>query len=206
MIAIGAMTTTAHGRAVRAGADAAAALPRGDAFIAHPQIRNRGTVGGSLAHADPSAEYPAVALALDAEFRIAGDGGERTVKAGDFFVTYAHHRAGAAGDADRGSPPAAGSGTGWSVQEVSRRHGDFAMAGVLRRRDVDGGRECSARIVLFGVGPAAVRAARPSRCSPGSRRGASCEQRRAERSEAIEEPLSDIARLRRSTGAHLARC
>ena len=56
--------------------------------IAHPQIRNRGTLGGSMAHADPAAEYPAVAVALDAEFRVIGPSGERRIAAADFFVTY----------------------------------------------------------------------------------------------------------------------
>ena len=87
-IAIGAMTRQ---RAVERSALVREKLPllhEAMTFIAHPQIRNRGTIGGSLAHADPAAELPAVALVLQAEFQIAGPGGTRTVAAQDFFVTY----------------------------------------------------------------------------------------------------------------------
>jgi carbon-monoxide dehydrogenase medium subunit len=57
-------------------------------LVGHPQIRNRGTVGGSLAHADPAAEYPAVAMALEARLRVVGSTGDRTIEAADFFRTY----------------------------------------------------------------------------------------------------------------------
>ena len=87
-IAIGALTTqrtVEHSQLVR---ERLPVLYEATRLIAHPQIRNRGTIGGSLAHADPAAEYPAVALLLDAEFKIRSASGERTLGAADFFVTY----------------------------------------------------------------------------------------------------------------------
>jgi carbon-monoxide dehydrogenase medium subunit len=94
--------------------------------IAHPQNRNQGTVGGSLAHADPAAEYPAAALALDAQFRAAGPGGERTIEAADFFVTYLTTSLEADEILTEVRLPALPAGSGWSFTEVARRHGDYA--------------------------------------------------------------------------------
>ena len=104
-LAIGAMTRQ---RAVERSALAAAHVPLvTDAlpWVGHFQIRNRGTVGGSLSHADPAAELPAVALCLDARFTARGPAGERTFAAGDFFRTPAHHGARADRAPDRGLVP-----------------------------------------------------------------------------------------------------
>jgi len=128
--------------------------------VAHPQIRNRGTVGGSLAHADPAAELPAVMVALDARFRLARAGGERWVAAGDFyrglFTT--------ALEADEmlvevEIPPRPGD-AGACFLETSRRHGDYAMAGVAVRTTVDGdGRLGQSRLVFLSVGDVPVEVA-----------------------------------------------
>ena len=120
--------------------------------IAHPQIRNRGTFGGSLAHADPAAEYPAVAVALDAELRAVGPNGVRTIKAGDFFTTYLTTALEPTELLTEVRLPAQQERSGWSFLEISRRHGDFALAGVAVTLTLDAAEKCSAaRIVLFGV-------------------------------------------------------
>ena len=112
----------------------AAAVPllaQATPLIGHFQIRNRGTVGGSLAHADPASEYPAVAVALGAELELAGRGGaRRRVAADDFFVgTWT-----TAADADEllvaARFPVWPERSGFAIEEVARRHGDFALAGV----------------------------------------------------------------------------
>jgi aerobic carbon-monoxide dehydrogenase medium subunit len=128
-------------------------------FIGHSQIRNRGTVGGSLAHADPAAELPAVMTALEAEFVIRGARGERTVGADDFFLTYLTTCL----EPDellveiKVPPPPPGSRP--AFREVSRRHGDFALAGAAGLVALDQGGVCQdARIALFGVGPGPYRA------------------------------------------------
>jgi CO/xanthine dehydrogenase FAD-binding subunit len=126
--------------------------------VAHLAIRNRGTIGGSLAHADPAAELPMMALLLDAELRVASASGERTVAARDFFlgaltVDLAPGEI-ITGTVLRKLPPR----TGWGFAEVARRHGDFALAAVVATLTVSGGAIEQARIALTGVGPTALRA------------------------------------------------
>ncbi|HEV7524379.1 MAG TPA: FAD binding domain-containing protein [Acidimicrobiia bacterium] len=129
-------------------------LARATPLIGHFQIRNRGTVGGSLAHADPASEYPAVAVALGAEMELAGrNGARRRVGADDFFVgTWT-----TAAEPDEllvaARFPVWPAPSGFAIEEVARRHGDFALAGVACA--VTSGR---AGIALFGVGSMPVRA------------------------------------------------
>ncbi|MEO5898576.1 MAG: FAD binding domain-containing protein, partial [Ilumatobacteraceae bacterium] len=124
---IGAMTR--HRSVERSGVIArtvpllAAAVP----YIGHVAIRSRGTVGGSLSHADPAAELPAVALALDATFTACTAKGERQITAGDFFAGYFTTTLEPDEVLSSVRFPNAPAGTGVSVQEMARRHGDFAM-------------------------------------------------------------------------------
>ena len=142
------------------------------AFIAHPEIRARGTVCGSLAHADPAAELPALLLATEGEVRLAGSDGERSVPAGDFFTgpfTTALDE-GEMVTAARFPLPAPGSG--WVVDEIARRPGDFALAGVVCGIELDGAARCSrARIALFGVAATPVRAGGAERLLEGAALG-----------------------------------
>jgi carbon-monoxide dehydrogenase medium subunit len=138
-------------------------------FIAHPQIRNRGTVGGSLAHADPAAELPAVALALDARFLLRRRGAERWIAARDFY-TGLFATVLAAGEmlAEVELPPAPAR-TGWSFQEFSRRHGDFALAGVAAGVTLAGdGSIAGARIAFLGVGEGPIVAERAAAIVTGA--------------------------------------
>ena len=126
-------------------------------FVAHPAIRTRGTIGGSLAHADPAAELPAVMIALDASVGVRGKHGGRRVPARDFFTglfSTAVHPGELVVDVEIGAGPSgAGAPRGWAFEEISRRHGDFALAGVAAVIEVDGSGRCSsARIVLLSVG------------------------------------------------------
>jgi CO/xanthine dehydrogenase FAD-binding subunit len=162
--------------------------------IAHPQNRNQGTVGGSLAHADPAAELPAVALALDAELRAVGPGGERRIKAADFFVTYLTTALEPTEVLTEVRFPELPPRTGWSFIELARRHGDFALTGVVARLSVDSGGRCSAaQLVLFGVGATPTRAHRAEQALAGKKIEPSLlEQAGRTASEEIEEPLSDV--------------
>jgi carbon-monoxide dehydrogenase medium subunit len=150
--------TTQAGIARNADAATVPLLAKATSHIGHYQIRNRGTVGGSLAHADPAAEYPAVAVALDASLEIAGPGGTRQVSAADFFVSTwvtamepeevlvaAHF-------------PVWSGSTGWAVDEVARRAGDFAMCGAVCGVQLDGDRLSRVALALFSVGSVPVRA------------------------------------------------
>lgn len=121
-------------------------------LVGHPQIRSRGTVGGSMAHADPAAEYPAVALATDAWMRAHGPSGERTIEAADFFVTALTTALEEGELLVEVGVPALPAGTGWALTELSRRHGDFAMAGTAITVRLDAfARFSDVRIVVFGV-------------------------------------------------------
>ena len=126
--------------------------------IGHFQIRNRGTVGGSIAHADPSSELPAVALALDATVEAVGPNGSREIAAKDFFVSTWETSL-IDGEILTGVRFPIWSGKcGFVVEEVARRHGDFALVGVAAAVQVDGSKVTKVAIALFGVGGTPVRA------------------------------------------------
>jgi carbon-monoxide dehydrogenase medium subunit len=135
----------------------AAAVPllaQATPLIGHFQIRNRGTVGGSLAHADPASEYPAVAVALGAELELAGVGGRRRrVPAHDFFVGTWTTAAAEDELLTAAHFPVWPARSGFAIEEVARRQGDFALAGVACAVS-----EERAGIALFGVGSTPVRA------------------------------------------------
>jgi CO/xanthine dehydrogenase FAD-binding subunit len=125
--------------------------------VAHPQIRNRGTVGGSLAHADPAAELPAVMVALEARFVLRSRAGTRTAPAETFFVgpLTTDLRPDELLTEIRIPPPAPGAGT--AFVEVSRRQGDFALVGVAVSLALDDAGACeSVRIALLSVGDGPV--------------------------------------------------
>src|SRR3989440_6722808 len=134
-------------------------LLAGVEWIGHPQIRNRGTVGGSLAHADPAAELPALAVALDATFTVVNtSGSERTIPSDEFFVSFLTTALGSGELLREVSFPGLAAGSGWSFMEVARRHGDFALVGVAATCTLDSTRTCSdVRIALVGVAPTAIR-------------------------------------------------
>jgi carbon-monoxide dehydrogenase medium subunit len=133
----------------------AEALP----MIGHPQIRNRGTIGGSLAHADPASELPAVAAALDADLVVRSTKGQRMLKPADFFVSYLTTSVAADELVVELRLPAWSSGTGWAFLEVSRRLGDFAMVGVASTlRLAPDGSIAEARLAYTGVGSSPIRA------------------------------------------------
>jgi carbon-monoxide dehydrogenase medium subunit len=126
--------------------------------VAHLAVRNRGTIGGSLAHADPAAELPLLALLLDASLVVASPSGRRTVAARDFFLgalTVALAADEMLAEVVLPKPPA---GCGWGFAEVARRHGDFALAAVAATLAVAGGAVGQARIAMTGVGETPRRA------------------------------------------------
>jgi CO/xanthine dehydrogenase FAD-binding subunit len=157
-LAIGAMTRQ---RAVERSALAARQAPLlADAlpWVGHFQIRNRGTVGGSLSHADPAAELPAVALSLDARFTARGPAGERTIAAADFFVSQLTTALAPTELLTEVWLPASPPGSGSAWMELARRHGDYALVGVAAVVTLAGDRIGAARLALTGVGDRPVRA------------------------------------------------
>jgi len=148
-IRIGAMTRQ---RAVERSATVAQHAPllsRAVPWIAHPQIRTRGTIGGSLAHADPASELPCIAATCQAELRVLGPSGERQIAAADFFqgpLTTALAEDELILEVRLPAWPA---GRKWAFSEFARRPGDFALAGVALFYDLD--REARARNAHIGV-------------------------------------------------------
>jgi CO/xanthine dehydrogenase FAD-binding subunit len=126
-------------------------------WVGHLPIRTRGTIGGSLAHADPSAEYPAVLTALEGEVVARGPRGERVVKAADLFQTYLTTSLAPEEilvEVRLGAMPA---GAGYALEEFARRHGDFAIVGIAALIVRDGRRCTRARLATAGTGPVPVR-------------------------------------------------
>jgi CO/xanthine dehydrogenase FAD-binding subunit len=125
--------------------------------IGHVQIRNRGTIGGSLAHADPAAELPAVVAALDGELVVRSARGQRTLSPAEFFVGYLTTALEPTELLVEVRLPVAPPRTGTAFLEVSRRHGDFALVGVAATVTLDEAGACSrCAIALTGVGPTPV--------------------------------------------------
>lgn len=139
-------------------------------LIGHAPIRTRGTFGGSLAHADPAAEYPTAVLALDGQITLARTGGERVVPATEFFVSYLTTTCEPTEVVTRATLPPLPPRTGTAFLELTRRHGDFAIVGVAAVVTLDdAGAIVRARIALCGVGPTPLRAARAEAVLQGQR-------------------------------------
>jgi carbon-monoxide dehydrogenase medium subunit len=142
-------------------AETAPLLAEAIPFIAHPQIRNRGTLGGSLVHADPAAELPVVALACEARMRLQSQSGERWVPAADFFLGL--FTVDLQPDeilVEIAFPPLAAH-TGWAFVEIARRRGDYAMLGVAAILSLDEQGNCAqVRLVYLNAGDGPVSAPR----------------------------------------------
>ena len=183
-------------------------LKAGIAHVAHYQIRNRGTVGGSLAHADPASEMPGLAIACDAQISVTGKGGSRVIKAADFLlgalttalepdelITEVHL-------------PAWPAQRRFGFQEFARRRGDFAMAGIALFYDPDaGGRAGNAHVGVFGVGDHARRLSKAEAALNGKAVDEALAVQVGEAVSAEVEPQEDIhasAPYRRSLAGTLA--
>jgi carbon-monoxide dehydrogenase medium subunit len=212
---IGAGTTQS---AIERSAEVAEQVPllaRATPLIGHFQIRNRGTIGGSLAHADAAAEYPAVALALDAQLEAVSPRGKRTLPADGFFTGM--WTTGLADDELLTGVrfPVGGGRRGFAIEEFARRRGDFAIAGAavaVQLEDGGGGggaRIASCRIGLFGLGPAAQRATAAEAALTGSaaadtdsdEAAAEIGQRAIAESESAPSDLHGSAEYRKRVGA-----
>jgi len=158
VIRIGALTREATAERSAVLADELPLMPMALRHVGHPQIRNRGTVGGSLAHADPAAELPTVAAALDARFTVLSSQGRRSVPWFDFFRGPFQTALAPDELLVEIEIPRPNGHTGFAFLEHSRRHGDFALAGTaIALTVVDGACE-RAVIVLLGADMTPVRA------------------------------------------------
>ncbi len=127
------------------------------AHVAHLAIRNRGTIGGSITHADPAAELPMMMLLLDARIRVATPKGPRTIKAADFFVAALTSTVKEDEIVTEVDLPALPPNAGWAFEEIARRAGDFALAAVGVILTAGEGRVTHVRIGVMGVGDTPMR-------------------------------------------------
>lgn len=171
-LAIGALTRDS---ALERDAEAARRLPllvEASRYVGHPAIRNRSTIGGSIAHADPAAELPAVLLALDAEIVARGPGGERVIAARDFFQGYLQTALRPDELLVELRLPGLPAGAGSAFLEFARREGDYALAGVAAAVALAAdGTIADARLALCAVGPTALRADAAEAALRGQRPG-----------------------------------
>ena len=159
-VEIGALTRHAEAERSQDIATHAPLIALAIPHIGHVAIRNRGTLGGSIAFADPAAELPACLLALDGEVEIAGDNGRRTVKADDFFKGLFETELGPREVLTAIRVPAATKDIRVGFAEFARRHGDYAMIGLAASAKASGERLGEVRLGYFGVGDTPVRAKR----------------------------------------------
>lgn len=208
-VSIGAAVTQSR---VMNSKEAAAAVPglrRALRFVGHLQIRNRGTVCGSLAHADPAAELPALAMAAGARLTIRGPAGERTADADGFYLgpywTGLEPSEIITGVFFPAEPP----GTVTTVDEIARRSGDFAVAGLAASFAVEGGAVAGARLVGFGVNGRPNRLAAAEAAVRGFRTGAAEEElyeaAYEDAADAVEDVHADSEYRREALGALLVR-
>jgi len=170
MVAIGAVTRQSTVERDASIATDAPLLAKAVKLIGHFQIRNRGTVGGSIAHADPAAELPVVALTLDAELEVANADGTRRISASEFFVgTWTTSM-----ESDdllvRAWFPTKAGRSGFAFEEVARRLGDFGLAGAAAAVELaDDDTISKAAIGLLGMGPTPLRASMAESALVGTR-------------------------------------
>jgi len=161
-------------------------------WVGHLPIRSRGTIGGSLAHADPSAEYPTVLAALEGSVVARGPKGERVVGAGELFVSYLTTSLEPEEVLVEVRVPAMPAGAGYAFEELARRHGDFALVGIAAVIARDGERCTLARLATSGTGPVPIRLRDAERILERDGLGDAAIDAAARRASELVEPDADI--------------
>lgn len=161
--------------------------------IAHFQIRNKGTIGGSIVNADPASELPAMSLVFDAKFEIMTSDETRVMPAEELFVTYMTTSLGPDEILSSIYFPEPPENTGWGFHEVARRSGDYALAGSTALVTLDAAGVCTrARVALFGVSPTPVRATDAEEMLVGNRFSSALATEAAHAIHAVVDPESDV--------------
>ncbi len=192
-VAIGAMTRQRTVERDQTVARLAPLVAETMPYIAHPQIRNRGTFGGSLAHADPAAELPAVAIAASAKLKVKSQKSERWEDARNFFTGLFSTTMQPNEMLIEVVIPQMPARTGWAFQETARRHGDFALAGAAATVTLDAKDKCAdARLVFLGLGSQPIDAQNAVKLLKGELANAKAIEEVANTVDAEIDPQSDI--------------
>jgi len=161
-------------------------------WVGHLPIRTRGTIGGSIAHADPSAEYPAVLTALEGEVVARSPRGERTLRAGQLFQTYLTTSLAPDEILTEVRLPAIPAGAGYAFEEFARRQGDFAIIGIAALVVRDGSRCVKAQLATAGAGPVPIRLRGAEEILERDGLGTAAIAAAADRAGSLVEPDTDI--------------
>ena len=166
-VRIGAMTTEHELLNSKLVAEKLPLLAEGAGQIADPQVRYRGTIGGDISHGDPANDHPALMLALDASFVLAGPKGERVVKADGYFLGVYLTQLAPDEILTQIRIPVPAAGSGWSYSKFKRKTGDFATAAAAVLLQMKGGAVAAASIALTNVGPTPIRARKAEQALAG---------------------------------------
>jgi CO/xanthine dehydrogenase FAD-binding subunit len=167
-------------------------LAEATALVGHLPIRTRGTIGGSIAHADPSAEYPTILATLDGTVVARGPRGERSLRASELFQGYLSTSLAPDELLVEVRLPTMPVGAGFAFEEFSRRHGDFAIVGIAAMLVAQGQRCTAARLVTAGVGPAPTRLRQAEEILEREGLSGAAIEAAARRAAELVEPDSDI--------------
>lgn len=193
VIALGAMARQSEIEDSPVVAESCPLLHEATKLIGHRTVRNRGTIGGSIAHADPSAEYPTVLLALDGEVVVRGPAGERVIPARELFLTICTTTIAPNELLTEVRLPVLPAGTGSAFVELNRRHGDWAIVGAAAVLTVGKEGECSdARIAVAGVGGTPIRCSEAEDILEGRGLDETLFEEAAERAAAAVDPVDDL--------------
>jgi len=191
-LAIGAITRERDVERSAIVADKCPLLKEVTRWIGHVTIRNRGTVGGCIAHNDPTAEYPLAAVLLDAEVKAQGPNGVRTIPIQEFLLTYLTTALEPNEILTEVRFPVMAKNTGWAFQEFARRHGDFAIVEVGAMLALDHGTVKDARIAIGGATPVAFRATDAEDALKGQKLTDELIDQAGEKAGAMTEPEPDV--------------
>ena len=191
-LVIGAMTTENELIASPLLQKHAPLLPEAAKLIADPQVRNRGTIGGDIAHGDPGNDHPALSLALNASFVLEGPKGRRTVAADGFFLGTYMTQLEENEVMCEIRVPAFAQGTGWAYEKLKRKTGDWATAGCAVVMKKSGNTVSQVRIALTNVAPTALRAEAAEQAILGKELTVATLQAAADAATAICDPAEDL--------------
>jgi len=190
-IAIGAMTRHTEVERDQLLHEQCGLLAYTTSLVGDPQVRHRGTIGGSISHGDAASDLPSALLALEATFVLKGSGGERRVAAADFFKDYLQTDLAPDEVLTEIQVPKLGPGTGWSYRKFSRRAQDWAVVGVAAVIERSNGTISSARIGLTNMGSTPLRATAAEGALSGADAGSVAEA--TQNADEGTSPAADIA-------------
>lgn len=192
LICIGAMTTESQVIASQLLWDKCPLIPEAAKLIADPQVRNKGTIGGDIAHGDPGNDHPAIMMAVDASFVLTGVNGERIVAADGFFLGTYYTQLEEGEILKEIQVPVSSAGSGYGFSKLKRKTGDFATAAAAAQLQLSGDTCTQINIAMTNVGPTALKATDAEQHLTGKVIDEALIVEAAEKAAAICDPAEDL--------------